>query len=144
MGQLSHAFLFDRILGTRPAFRPTIDISMDPPTSCQALLHHQQPHNPQTASGNDFVHVRKKFEHEATDPYSCGNQTLRNEGKGWLARLLDYRENAIFYSRHVTIHANFNSSVCMSAPKTADYLKRIRSAFREDSLFEIEAVGKSY
>ena len=136
MGQLSHAFLFDRILGTRPAFRPTIDISVDPPTSCQALLHHQQPHNPQTASGNDFVHVRKKFEHEATDPYSCGKglarQTTRPSGK------------SNFYSRHVTIHANSNSSVCTSAPKTADYLKRIRSAFREDSLFEIEAVGKSY
>ena len=67
---MSHAFLFDRILGTRPAFRPTIDISMDPPPSCQALLHHQQPHNLQIASGNDFMNVRKKFEHEATDPYS--------------------------------------------------------------------------
>ena len=74
VGQLSHAFLFDRVLGTRPAFRPTIDISMDPATSCQALLHHHQPHNLQTASGNDFVQVCKKFEHEATDPYSCGNR----------------------------------------------------------------------
>ena len=75
--------------------------------------------------------------HANLNTKQLSRQLVWEPGKG-LAR----QTTRHFYSRHVTIRAIFIISVCMGAPKTADYSMRTPSAFRVDSLLKLKGCWK--